>query len=235
VYRSTIGKESLHEDSNDNGLRLIDFAIEKKMIIKSTWHALKDVKKETWVSPDGITRNQVDHVIVDRRHTSDIMEVSSCRGADSDTDHYLVRIKYRQKIDMARIRKERRTKHNMEKLQNREQREECKNKLTEMLENKTELLEKGEVEAKWEILRTAINEVADKMLGKTEHKERAQWYDEECSILIQERNEARKRTLQRKTQQAMEEYREKRRIADKICRKKRGDVTLYSLSPSRRG
>ena len=36
LYRSTIGKESLHEDSNDNGLRLIDFAIEKKMIIKST-------------------------------------------------------------------------------------------------------------------------------------------------------------------------------------------------------
>lgn len=106
----------------------------------------------------------------------------------------------------------------MEKLQNREQREEYKNKLTEMLENKTELLEKGEVEAKWEILRTAINEVADKMLGKTEYKERAQWYDEECSILIQERNEARKRTLQRKTQQAMEEYREKRRIADKIFR-----------------
>jgi exonuclease III len=41
MYRSTIGKESLHEDSNDNGLRLIDFAIEK-MIIRSTWHARKD-------------------------------------------------------------------------------------------------------------------------------------------------------------------------------------------------
>ena len=109
----------------------------------------------------------------------------------------------------------------MEKLQNREQREEYKNKLTEMLENKKELLEKGEVEAKWETLRTAINEVADKMLGKTEHKERAQWYDEECLILIQERNEARKRTLQRKTRQAIEEYKEKRRITDKICRKKK--------------
>jgi exonuclease III len=66
VYRSTIGKASLHEDSNYNGLRLIDFAVEKKMIIKSTWQAQKDIKKETWVSPDGITRNQVDHVIVDR-------------------------------------------------------------------------------------------------------------------------------------------------------------------------
>ena len=43
--------------------------------------------KETWVSQDGITRNQVDNVIVDRRHASDIMEVSSCRGADGDRDH----------------------------------------------------------------------------------------------------------------------------------------------------
>jgi hypothetical protein len=117
---------------------LIDFAIEKMMIIKNTWYARKDIKKETWVSPDSITRNQVDHVIVDRPYASDIMEVSSCRGADGDTDHYLVRIKYRQKIDMARTRKERRrTKHNIEKLQNRDQREEHKNKRTEMLQNKS--------------------------------------------------------------------------------------------------
>ena len=97
VYRHVIGKESLHKDSNDNGLRLIDFASGKQMIIKSTWHPRKNINKETWISPDGVTRNQIDHVIIDRRHASDIMDVRSCRGADADSDHYLVRIRYRQK------------------------------------------------------------------------------------------------------------------------------------------
>ena len=52
----------------------------------------------TWCSPDGVTQNQIDHVLRDRRHDSDILQVVSCRGADSDSDHYLVRIKYRQRI-----------------------------------------------------------------------------------------------------------------------------------------
>ncbi|PSN42311.1 hypothetical protein C0J52_11147, partial [Blattella germanica] len=54
VYRHVIGKESLHKDSNDNGLRLIDFASGKQMIIKSTWHPRKNINKETWISPEEI-------------------------------------------------------------------------------------------------------------------------------------------------------------------------------------
>jgi hypothetical protein len=37
-------------------------------------------------------------VLLEFRHGSDIFDVRSYRGADCDFDHYLVRIKYRQKI-----------------------------------------------------------------------------------------------------------------------------------------
>ena len=49
-----------------------------------------DVLIYTWTSADGITHNQIDHVLVDKRRQSSIIDVHSLRGADCDTDHYLV-------------------------------------------------------------------------------------------------------------------------------------------------
>jgi exonuclease III len=36
AFHNTVGKESLHEYSNDNGLRLIDFAMSNLMVVRST-------------------------------------------------------------------------------------------------------------------------------------------------------------------------------------------------------
>ena len=42
------------------------------------------------ISPDGKTHNHLDHILMDRRWDSSILDVRSFRGADCDTDHYLV-------------------------------------------------------------------------------------------------------------------------------------------------
>ena len=36
IFKPTIGQESLHQDSNDNGVRLINFATSKNLVVKST-------------------------------------------------------------------------------------------------------------------------------------------------------------------------------------------------------
>jgi hypothetical protein len=64
TFHDTVGKESLHEYSKDR-LRLIDFAMSNLMVVRSTWYQRKNVRKETWCSPDGITKNQIDHVLID--------------------------------------------------------------------------------------------------------------------------------------------------------------------------
>ena len=80
----------------DGILAKFDFAITKNMAISSTLFQHKRIHKETWRSPDENTANQIDHVMIDSRHATDILDVKSCRGADCDSN--MVKVKYRQRI-----------------------------------------------------------------------------------------------------------------------------------------
>jgi hypothetical protein len=66
IFKPVIGNESLHEASNDNVVRVVNFATLKNLIVKSTFpHG--DIHKHTWTSPDGVTHNQIEHVLIDKR------------------------------------------------------------------------------------------------------------------------------------------------------------------------
>jgi len=94
----TIGNYSLRSLTNDNGSRLLQFAVSRNMIIGSTFHPHKDIHKITWRSSDGVTFSQIDHLLIDRRHKSNLMDVRSYRGANIDSDHYLVTVRLRARI-----------------------------------------------------------------------------------------------------------------------------------------
>ena len=66
IFQATIGIESAHPESNDND-RLVNLAISKKLIVKTTKFPHRNIHKYTWTSPDDITHNQIDHVLVDKR------------------------------------------------------------------------------------------------------------------------------------------------------------------------
>ena len=76
IFKPTIGNESLHQDSNDNGVRLVNFATSKNLVIKSMMFPHRNIHKYTWTSPDGDTHNQIDHILIDRRRHSSILDVS---------------------------------------------------------------------------------------------------------------------------------------------------------------
>ena len=54
-------------------------------------------------------------------------------------------------------------------------------------------------------------------LGEKKEKRNEEWFDEECSVAIQEKNNMRKIMLQWMTRSSKETYREHRRRANKIC------------------
>ena len=61
-----------------------------------------DIHKHTWTSPDGKTHNQINHILIDRRRQSSILDVRSFRGANCDTDHYLVVAKVRERLAVSK-------------------------------------------------------------------------------------------------------------------------------------
>ena len=61
-----------------------------------------NIHKYSWTSPDGKIHNQIDHILMDRRWHSSILDVRSLRGADCDTDHYLVVAKVRERLAVSK-------------------------------------------------------------------------------------------------------------------------------------
>jgi hypothetical protein len=62
----------------------------------------RSIHKYIWTSPDEKTHNQVDHILVDSRRHSSILDVRSFRGADCDSGQYLVVAKVRERLAVSK-------------------------------------------------------------------------------------------------------------------------------------
>jgi hypothetical protein len=107
TFKPTIGNASLYEITNDNGVKLVNFATSKNLRVKSTMFPHHNIHKYTWMSPDGKTHNRIDHILVDRRRHSNILDVRSFRTADCDTDHCLVVAEVRERLAVNKQRSHR--------------------------------------------------------------------------------------------------------------------------------
>jgi hypothetical protein len=63
IFKPAIRNESLHEISNGNGVRVVNFATSRSLVVKSTMFPRCNDHKYTWTS-DGKTHNQIDHILM---------------------------------------------------------------------------------------------------------------------------------------------------------------------------
>jgi len=70
----------------------------KNMIISSSYFPHKKIHKQTWISPDCHTKNQIDHVVVDEQLKQSVIDVRSYRGVSGHSDHFLVKVKLHVKL-----------------------------------------------------------------------------------------------------------------------------------------
>ncbi len=230
---------SLHETSNDNGCRLIDHAVSNNMVISSTCFPHKNIHKATWISPDGLTANQIDHVLIDGRHCSNILDVRSCRGPNIDSDHYLVKVRFRARIRTKMNKKEVVKRFDIDKLKDMEIRKQYVEKLEERIIEGMEV-EPASINDTWSRIKQEVESVAAETIGWRTGGIRNDWYDEECKLATQAKNQARLRTLDSgATRSTKLEYKSKRNKERKLLRKKKEEsekevfVQIKSLAETR--
>jgi hypothetical protein len=118
IFNLTVGKGGLHEISNDTGDREVNFATSKNLTVKCTMFPHYNIHKYTWTSPDRKLDNQTDHILIDRRRHSSVLDVQSFRAPDCDSDHYLVVANARERLTVIKQRSHRfhKERFNLKKL-----------------------------------------------------------------------------------------------------------------------
>jgi len=67
ILKPTIGNDSVHQDINDNGVRTVNLATSKNLVLKCTMFSHRNIHKHTWTSLDGKSHNQIDQILIDRK------------------------------------------------------------------------------------------------------------------------------------------------------------------------
>jgi hypothetical protein len=187
------------------------------MAIKSTYFMHDE---STWHSPDGRTRNQIDHCLIDGRHFSDVIDVKAQRRANIDSDHMLVVIKLRYTISRAsnttpqqlrRFAVERLNDGNVATMY----RHELEAELLGASEPKQLCLND-----KWRRMEEAVRKVATNTIGYTRKRARKVWFDEECEKVNEEKNACRANAIHRVTRATQDKYRQARTIERNLFKEK---------------
>jgi hypothetical protein len=100
ILKPTIGNGSVHQDNNDNGVRIVNFATSKNLVVKCKMCPHRNIPKYTWTSPDGKNYNQIVHILIDRSWLSSILDLRSFSGPNCDNDQYLVVAKVREILEV---------------------------------------------------------------------------------------------------------------------------------------
>jgi hypothetical protein len=124
--------------------------------------------------------------LIDKRQHSNILNVRSFRGADCDTDHYLVVAKLRERISVSKPAMQNFDfeRFDLKKLDDVEVKEKYQMEISKRFEALESLNESFDINNAWESIRENIKTSAKYNLGYQKLKYNKPWFDEECSKLI---------------------------------------------------
>ena len=83
---------------NSNGLRLLELCSELNLVICNTFFHQKEKHKTTWTHPRSKQGHLIDYIITRKRDLFDVCNARVLRSAECDTDHKMVRWKFKLRI-----------------------------------------------------------------------------------------------------------------------------------------
>ncbi|XP_039403554.1 uncharacterized protein LOC120409474, partial [Mauremys reevesii] len=227
-YEACMGREGVGE-RNDNGQRFVDLCLENGLVIGGTIFQHKTIHKLTWISPDGKTRNQIDHIVINRKWRGSLLDTRVSRSADVGGDHH--RVLSKLQIKLRKMKKV----YGQQIFDSRKLKEpSVKAQFILELSKKFQLLNDlrtGNINTICDNVEKVYVEASKTVLGY-KRREWKVWISDHTYKLIEERKIAKLRMLTGSGEQqkaANEEYREKNKAVKRSVRKDKRDY-ITSLS-----
>ena len=186
------------------------FSIRKKAILlsKSASFFYNSNDRATWISPDHVTENQIDHICSSRKFRKAWQDVRVRRGADVPSDHHLLLTTIRLRLKKNITASNQRTKFNVGLLRDQSVQEKISIDLSNRFQPLQELLdnEETEIEHNWNHSKKLWLDICEQILDKKkmQHKD---WISESTILEIETRkakkmvlNQSRTRTARVKAQ-----------------------------------
>ena len=145
------------------------------------------------------------------------------RGADCDTDHYLVIAKVRGRLAVGKqaTRRFDRQRFNLRKLNEPEEREQYQIEITNRFAALENLDDDEDVNRTWENIKENIQTSAKERLGLDEFKQNKPWFDEECLGFLDQRKRAKIQWIQEPSQSNVDNLNKGRPEAGRHFRNKK--------------
>ena len=125
------------------------------------------------------------------------------RGANCDSDYFLIETIIRHKISCTYQKKQKyKIRWDTNKFENNDKKKDYQLHVMEKLKKKER---KQDVNEEWINIKNTILETAKEEIGEQRKGRNLDWHDEECQKVMQEKNDARKKCLNKETRKNREE------------------------------
>ena len=220
AYQDTVGKFGLGK-RNERVERLLQFCIENNLIVSNTFFQHPKRLLYTWKSPGDITRNQIDYILINKRHRNNMKQCKTYPGADIGSDHNPVVAKIKIRLKKTHKSDQKKEFIDWGKLNIQEEKE----KYLINVQNKFEILSlecmeqyrmettEEKIDNKWQCLKGSINH-ANKAAPKKVKRAKQKWMTDEILDLMDQRKKAKntpeysslKKEVQEKCRDARENW-----------------------------
>lgn len=169
-YERIMGREGLGT-MNENGERLADFCALNNLVIGGTVFPHKNIHKATWLSPDHITENQIDHICINKKFRRTMEDVRVRRGADVASDHHLLTSKLKLKLRKDWSSQSVRQKYNIALLKDQHKLDEYAVAINNRFQALQEFVEyeQDTIDDRWHKIQEAVTATCNEVLGPRRH------------------------------------------------------------------
>ena len=172
-YEDSMGTHGMGQ-MNENGEHFADLCALNQLVMGSSIFPHKRIHKATWISPNHVMENQIDHICISRKFRRSWQDVRVMRGADVSSDHHLFLTTVRLCLKRFTTANCTWTKYNVGLLRGKDTQAAFQISLSNRFQPIQELIEDKEtdIETQWEHCKKLWHDTCQEVLGKkkTQHK-----------------------------------------------------------------